>query len=96
MELQENYPNRPPKIVSNKSFRDEQSVLSHAPTEDFTASFDYVMVFPLVGKDGEAREQTDVAKHCMHAMLSAGLEIYPYLSVQDDELLVLFRAPVRT
>ncbi len=97
MELQNNYPKRPSVVPGANSFKTEKSILNHAPSQEFTASFDYVIVFPMieVKKDnGGVREQSPVAKHVMHAMLSAGLEIYPYLSVQDDELLVLFRCPL--
>ena len=64
------------------------SITSGAPKE-FTAAFDYVIVFPMV--DGQ---QSPAAKDVMHELIAAGLEVFPYLSVQEDELLVLFRCPV--
>eukprot|EP01034_Spumella_vulgaris_P033017 gene33017-40748_t len=70
------------------------SFINNAPSKEFTESFDYVIVFPMVENKDGSREQSPVARFVMHAMLAAGLEIYPYLSVQDDELLVLFRAPL--
>ena len=33
-------------------------------------------------------------KHCVTNMLRSGLELYPYTSVQDDEVLVLIRCPL--
>jgi hypothetical protein len=59
--------------------------------EEFTDQFDYVMVFPLKNFTDESKE----TKHCLHEILAAGMEIYPYKSVQDDELIVLIRCPVR-
>ena len=56
----------------------------------FSGSYEYCIVFP-VEKDGS---QSDYSKHAIKRMLESGLEIFPYLSVQKDELLVLFRAPV--
>ena len=62
---------------------------------EFSGLFDYVMVFKMVETlNGGPMEQSPAAKTCMNAMLTAGLEIYPYLSCQKDELYVLIRAPV--
>lgn len=97
MELQNNYPNRPHAIPAGPSFKNDQSFIVTSDgkkAKEFTNTFDYVIVFKMEDKDGQM-VQSDVAKHVMHAMLESGLEIYPYLSVQDDELLVLFRCPVR-
>eukprot|EP01031_Cornospumella_fuschlensis_P040676 gene40676-49594_t len=94
MNIPDHYPKRPSVLQHNNY----NSMNLHSAIElqirdgvkgDFAETFDYVMVFPL--KDGD--NQTKECKHCINAMLEAGLEIYPYKSVQDDELMVLIRAP---
>ncbi len=70
------------------------TLIDRAPSKEFTQTFDYVIVFKMVEKKDGSSEQSPVARFVMHQMLGAGLEIYPYLSVQDDELLVLFRCPL--
>ncbi len=62
------------------------------PSTEFSSAFDYVMVFPMKGD--QHQYQSNVSRHCINVMISAGLEVFPYLSVQNDELLVLIRAPV--
>jgi hypothetical protein len=64
----------------------------HEDTSEFSSTYDYVMVFKQKGTNLE--HQSKHAKHCIHAMMAAGLEIFPYLSVQNDELVVLIRCPV--
>ncbi len=54
---------------------------------DFTGTYDYVMVLPY------AAEQPKETKYCVDSLLNAGLEIFPYPSVQGDELYVLIRCP---
>jgi hypothetical protein len=70
-----------------------KSVAKFKPTEvsEFSQTFDYVMVFPMNGET-----QSEEARYCIGHMLAAQLEIFPYLSVQKDELLVLIRCPVRS
>lgn len=70
-----------------------KSMLKHFGVTEFSAQFDYVMVFKMV-EGAEGPEQSAAAKTCINAMLTAGLEVFPYLSVQKDELYVLIRAPV--
>lgn len=71
------------------------SLLKHNASAEFSSQFDYVFVFKMKEtRDGSAMVQSDVAKHCMNAMINAGLEIYPYLSIQQDELIVLVCCPV--
>lgn len=53
----------------------------------------FQMVFKMDDTDS-GPEQSAAAKTCMNAMLNAGLELFPYLSVQKDELYVLIRAPL--
>jgi hypothetical protein len=77
-----------------KNMTSNPSLINRAPSKEFTETFDYVIVFKMVENKDGSKEQSPVARFVMHGMLSAGLEIYPYLSVQDDELLVLFRAPL--
>lgn len=62
---------------------------------ELSAHYDYVMVFKLETGENGQRRQTAAAKDCMKAMIAAGLEIFPYPSVQEDEIYVLIRAPVR-
>lgn len=60
-------------------------------------SYDYVLVFPMKGVDQsefdpsrpEEGEQSTVAKHVIKSMVEAGFVIYTFLSVQQDELIVL-------
>ena len=51
---------------------------------DFASQFEYVMVFPY--KDGK---ESDFSRFTCQLLLKAGLELFPYLSVQKDELIVL-------
>jgi hypothetical protein len=86
------------KNVKRPSLLAEQSastsVIKHMGISEFSATFDYVMVFKMDEDNNGVPSQSAAAKTCMNAMLSAGLEIFPYLSVQKDELYVLIRAPV--
>jgi hypothetical protein len=59
---------------------------------EFSHFFDYVMVFKMLGKQYDT--QSKLAKYCIHQMMKVGLEIYPYLSIQNDELILLIRASV--
>ena len=86
-----NYPKRP-SFDSGKSAN--LSVLKNFGVTEFTEQFDYAMVFKTVqGNDGSS-SQSAACKTCLNAMLTAGLEAFPYLSVQKDEVYVLIRAPV--
>ncbi|RYH21302.1 hypothetical protein EON65_20995 [archaeon] len=96
MNIPDHYPKRPSVLQqTNYNSMNLHSTINVNIDEDgkndFAETFDYVMVFPL--KD--LTTQTKECKHVLHAMLEVGLEIYPYKSVQDDELMVLIRAPVR-
>src|SRR5690606_26807481 len=46
------------------------------------------------GNDAASAVQSPDAKYVIHTLIQAGLEVYPYLSLQRNELIVLFRAPV--
>lgn len=91
-------------IASPTRRESRRSILKNVPTVEFSETYDYVMVFPMSEKadkkknvdydEGEEMKQSNVAKHCMSAMVARGLEIFPYLSVQSDELYVLVRCPV--
>lgn len=76
---------------SSINYSSGHSFLKAAPTADFSSTFDYVIVFPLEGANKD--QQTDVCKHAMLAMIQSGFQIYPYLSVQNDELICLLRLP---
>lgn len=85
-----------------------KTVLSSKNVEnkDFLAKFSYCMVFPLQQKTRsnadmtsdpeyivhEGFKQTDACKDICHTMVNVGLEIFPYLSIQEDELIVLITA----
>ena len=88
------YPKRP-SLISGSNEMGTKSMLKHMNVSEFSQQFDYVMVFKMFESPDGTRQQSAAAKNCMNAMLSAGLEIYPYLSVQKDELYVLVRASVR-
>jgi len=70
---------------------DSTSILRKEELKEFSQTFEYVMVFPMVGDTKETQSVT--AKYVIHKMLGAGFELYPYLSVQKDELIVLIRCP---
>ena len=76
------------KKMANPAQNQDVSYIVSAAT-NYSETFDYVMVFPL--KDGV---QSDYTKDTVHRMLEAGLEVFTYKSVQEDELLVMIRAPV--
>lgn len=61
---------------------------------EFSQTFDYCMVFPMQKENG-VYFQNNAAKYCVQELVAAGMEVFPYLSVQGDELLVLIRCPVR-
>mmetsp|Transcript_27752 Transcript_27752/g.59816 ORF Transcript_27752/g.59816 Transcript_27752/m.59816 type:complete len:763 (-) Transcript_27752:195-2483(-) len=82
------HPKRPSLALDDKSMNYKGLTQLQAVSE-FSMLFDYVVVFEMVGA-----EQSPVAKFVIHAMLSAGLEVFPYLSVQSDELYCLVRCPL--
>jgi anoctamin-10/anoctamin-7 len=74
-----------------------KSIFLHHEIEEFSQTYDYCMVFPMKkvkDDNGKRYEQTDASKYCVNELLAAGFEIYPYPSVQGDELLVLIRCPL--
>lgn len=75
------------------SRKSRKSVLTLKKNEELSAQYDYVMVFPMEGEPGSLK-QTKTAKFAVEEMNKAGLETFSYLSVQDDELIVLVRCPV--
>ena len=62
---------------------------------DFSAQFDYAMVFPLL-TEGDPTSQSNVCKHVCQELIYAGFELFPYLSIQKDELMVLLKIPNTT
>ena len=70
------------------------SILKKTQNHDLSAAYDYVMVFPMDGEKGQPLRQTETCKNVIKTLEVAGLETFSYLSVQDDEVLVLIRAPV--
>lgn len=78
-------------LQSANSMNQMTSQLSGKNTlKEFSQTFDYVIVFPME----EGGNLTPAAKYVCKELLAAGFEIFPYLSVQDDELIVMFRIPV--
>lgn len=92
MNIADAYPKRK-SATAVYGYNDARSslVVNH-DSNDFSSTYDYVLVFPMGGENHD--EQTKYAKYCIHNMMAAGLEVFTYLSVQYDELLVLIRAPV--
>jgi len=70
-----------------------KSLVKHVKNEELSAAYDMVMVFPMEGGNG-GYQQTPTAKFAVSEMNKAGLETFSYLSIQDDELIVLIRCPV--
>ncbi len=63
------------------------------PSIDFSGQFEYVIVFKLVKNESTGKyEQTKEMKNLIHTMIGAGLTVFPYLSFQKDELIVLLNA----
>jgi hypothetical protein len=72
----------------------------------FSAQFDYAIVLPIDknvlgnenNKDVKCFDNNEAlpisTKFIILALLEAGLEIYNFLSVQNDELIVLVKCPV--
>jgi hypothetical protein len=100
MELHEHYPDGKKRTSRSASWTAYTASQGHKSIreirandmKEFSAKFDLVMVFPMEGENKQ--QQTDACKHIVYEMLEAGLEIFTYLSVQDDELYCLIRAPV--
>lgn len=65
------------------------------PDPKFSSQFELVMVFKLVLEDGGVYTQTVTCKHIIHALVEAGLEVFTYPSIMDDELYVLISAPFK-
>lgn len=72
-----------------------QSEIVRTEQTDFAGQYDYVFVFKMIDNNSGVFEQSDCAKNCIHSMLEAGLEVFPYLSIQQDELMVLMKCSVR-
>lgn len=71
-----------------------KSMFGQVEINEFAQTFDYCMVFPMKKDSNGIFQQSPVAKYCVQEMVNAGLECFPYLSVQGDEMLVLIRCPV--
>ena len=84
--------------MSQRSLSRSQSEIVHTEQTDFTGQYDYVFVFKIVEIDYNSGvfEQSFFAKKCIFSMLEAGLEVFPYLSIQQDELIVLVKCSVRS
>ena len=63
------------------------------PGGEFSAEFDYVAVFPLKAKPEDPAVQSELCKHFCAQLLHAKLELFAYVSCQEDELIVLINCP---
>jgi anoctamin-10/anoctamin-7 len=87
-----NYELPPMPTVLNDIILEEKDEEKHKERMSlaFADQYDFVMVFPMTGENNETQSATATA--CIFSMIEAGLDIFPYLSIQKDELLVLIRA----
>lgn len=69
-----------------------KSILKSSSSPELANRYDYCMVFQLEGTPGNY-QQSKYTKYCVKKMLEVGLELFSYLSVQRDELIVLIRCP---
>lgn len=75
---------------------ERHSVLDkHLHSSNFSSRYEYVIVFPMEGPV-EARVQSNTAKYVVRALKRSGMETFSYKSIQDDELIVLLRCPVKS
>jgi hypothetical protein len=84
----------PSLLVHSQADSEHLIGLHNRLSSEFSSRFDYIMVFGMNDPGNGPMIQTDAAKTVISAMLQAGLEVFPYLSVQKDELYCLIRAPV--
>lgn len=85
---------------------DKLFVYQHASTfdrEHWHQKYDYVMVFPMMGpgqsawkENADGNEASHRARDLVKRMISVGLELFPYLSIQGDELIILITCPEAT
>lgn len=63
-------------------------------SEEFSDKFDYVIIFPWHPEDQKwkSKEEFHILR-MVRWITESGLETFPYLSVQNDELILLVRAP---
>jgi hypothetical protein len=62
---------------------------------DLSEQYDYCMVFKRENDaNGQPLVDPDHAKYIIHVMKDSGLDVYPFYSVQQDELLCLIRCGV--
>lgn len=67
--------------------------MSGPSTAEFASQYDYVMVFPKEESNGKFTNFNETNR-IVERLLGARLEIFPYDSVQGDELIVLIRCPM--
>jgi hypothetical protein len=84
---------------------DKLYVYNHAEFDksNWHQRFEYVMVFPMMGPDQTPwkthrpeNEPSHRARDIVNRMIEVGMELYPYLSLQGDELIVLITCPEPT
>lgn len=60
---------------------------------DFTSGYDYAMVFKMEGSEGNYKQST-TAKFVVNVLIENEFEVFCYLSVQGDELIILLKPSV--
>lgn len=68
----------------------------HGIKSDISLQYEYCMVFKLVTDPYNRNQLTSssATRYIIHRMKECGLDVFLYLSVQNDELIALIRAPV--
>lgn len=69
----------------------DSSYIRSSTGAEFSEKYDYAFVFALEGEAGN-RRQSDMCKYMVKTLLEAKFDVFSYLSVQEDELIVLLKA----
>jgi hypothetical protein len=80
-------------VTSPKPMR--SSYVTYVENYDIAAQYDYVMVFSMEGDDKmQPKKQTTFARQVIRTLEEAGFDAFKYLSVKEDEMIVLIRPSV--
>jgi len=87
---------RPGSMGSHANiFKDNKHLSIRAKdTTELASQYDMVMVFPMEGKQ-KPYTQSGECKYVLNEMKESGLETFCYLSMQEDEIFILVRAPLK-
>lgn len=82
-------------ILSNQHqreypFNSTNSVIENVSEDEFSAHFDYAAIFKLDGQGNPNK----LCRRFVKELQDGGMQLFFYKSVQQDELIVLLRAPV--